>query len=91
MHDMKVTTADFIKNFGQLSDKALSEPVTVTKNGRNRLVVLSVEEYERLKLRDREVVLAENAPSWLIEALGRTDDIPAESLALDAEAKDWLA
>ena len=91
MHDMKVTTADFIKNFGQLSDKALSEPVTITKNGRDRLVVLSVDEYERLKRRDREVIVAENAPSWLIEALGRTDDIPTESHALNAEAKDWIA
>lgn len=91
VHDMKVSTADFIKNFGQLSDKALSEPVTITKNGRNRLVVLSVEEYERLKLRDREVVTADNAPSWLIEALDRTDDLPAEAIALNGEMKDWIA
>jgi prevent-host-death family protein len=91
MHDMKVTTADFIKNFGQLSDKALSEPVTITKNGRDRLVVLSVDEYERLKRRDRQVILAENAPSWLIEAFSRTDDIPAECHALNAEAKDCVA
>ena len=63
MHDMKVTTADFIKNFGQLSDKALSEPVTITKNGRDRLVVLSVDEYERLKRRDRQVIRAADAPA----------------------------
>lgn len=91
MHDMKVTTADFIKNFGTLSDKALTEPLTITKNGRDRLVVLSVQEYERLKLRDREVMRAEDAPAWLLEALERTDDIPPESVALDAEAKHWLA
>ena len=35
---MKVSTADFIKNYGTLADKALLEPVTITKNGRDRLV-----------------------------------------------------
>ena len=46
---MRVTTADFTKNYGSLADKALIEPVTITKNGRDRLVVLSAGEYERLK------------------------------------------
>jgi prevent-host-death family protein len=55
---MRVTTADFIKHYGSLADRALSEPVTITKNGRDRLVVLSVEEYERLLRRDRRVLLA---------------------------------
>jgi len=45
---MRVTTADFIKHYGILADRALSEPVTITKNGRDRLVVLSAEEYFRL-------------------------------------------
>lgn len=55
---MKVTTADFIKHYGRLADRALSEPLTITKNRRDRLVVLSVGEYERLKRRDRRVVRA---------------------------------
>ena len=46
---MRVSTADFIKNYGSLADTALSEPVTITKNGRDRLVVISAAEYERLK------------------------------------------
>jgi hypothetical protein len=32
---MKVSTADFIKNYGTLADKALTEPVTITKNDRD--------------------------------------------------------
>jgi PHD/YefM family antitoxin component YafN of YafNO toxin-antitoxin module len=56
---MKVTTADFIKNYSTLADKALSEPVTITENGRDRLVMLSAEEYARLKRRDRRVVRLE--------------------------------
>jgi prevent-host-death family protein len=53
---MKVSTAEFIKNYGMLADKALSEPVTITKNGRDRLVMISAEEYSRLERRDRRVV-----------------------------------
>ena len=36
-------------NFGQLIDTARAEPVTVVKYGRPVVVVLAVEEYERLK------------------------------------------
>jgi PHD/YefM family antitoxin component YafN of YafNO toxin-antitoxin module len=49
---MKVSTADFIKNYGTLADKALIEPVTITKNGRDRLILVAVEEFERLTQRD---------------------------------------
>lgn len=89
MHELKVTTADFIKNFGQLSDKALTEPLTITKNGRDRLVVISVDEYERLKARDRRVLLAEDVSDEMLAALARTDDIPPEAIALNSESKDW--
>ena len=46
---MRVSSAEFLNSYGALTDKALSEPVTITRNGRDRLVVLSVKEYERLK------------------------------------------
>ncbi len=55
---MRVTTADFIRNYGTLADHALSEPVTITKNGRDRLVVLAAAEFERLKQRDRQAIPA---------------------------------
>jgi PHD/YefM family antitoxin component YafN of YafNO toxin-antitoxin module len=54
MH-MKVSTAEFIKNYGTLADKALIEPLTITKNGRDRLVLVEASEFERLKRRDRQV------------------------------------
>jgi hypothetical protein len=40
-----------------LADKALIEPLTIARNGRDRLVLLSVEEYKRLKRRDRRAVV----------------------------------
>lgn len=84
MSDHRVSTAEFIKNFGQLADQALTEPVTITKHGRDRLVVLSVEEYERLKRRDRQVYRAGEVPADLVEAI-READVPAEAAAFDHE------
>jgi prevent-host-death family protein len=46
---MKSMSAGAAKNaFGLLLDTARAEPVTIEKHGRSVVVVLSVEEYERL-------------------------------------------
>jgi hypothetical protein len=85
---MRVSTADFIKNYGTLADRALMEPVTITKNGRDRLVVISAEEFERLKQRDRRVVSIEAFTEADIDQLATTE--PSVGLDhLDAELKDW--
>lgn len=85
---MKVTTADFIKNYGTLADRALTEPVTITKNGRDRLVVLSADEYARLRRRDRRVVRLEDFSENEIALIAKTE-MPEEYAHLDAELKDW--
>lgn len=85
---MRVSTADFIKNYGTLADKALSEPVTITKNGRDRLVVISADEYERLKRRDRRVVKLEDFTDEEIALIARAE-VPPGYEALDDELKDW--
>jgi PHD/YefM family antitoxin component YafN of YafNO toxin-antitoxin module len=85
---MRVTTADFIKHYGRLADQALAEPMTITKNGRDRLVVLSADEYARLKRRDRRVVRAEDLSDEEIALIAKAE-VPAEYAHLDAELKDW--
>lgn len=85
---MKVTTADFIKNYGSLADKALTEPVTITKNGRDRLVVISAEEYARLKRRDRRVVRLEEFTDEEMRLIARAK-MPPELSHLDDELKNW--
>ena len=48
---MKSMSAKDAKNgFGLLLDTARAEPVTIEKHGRAVVVVLSVEEYERLRI-----------------------------------------
>lgn len=87
MADSRVSTAQFIKNFGSLADRALTEPVTITKNGRDRLVVLSVEEYQRLKHRDRQVYRTESLPSDLVDAIATAEPSPT-AFAFDHETND---
>jgi Antitoxin Phd_YefM, type II toxin-antitoxin system len=84
-----VSTAEFIKNYGTLADEALREPVTITKNGRDRLVVLSVEEYARLKRRDRRVVRTGDLNEADVGRIAKAE-VPAEHAHLDEELKDWV-
>jgi prevent-host-death family protein len=50
---MKTLTAKDAKyGFGRLIDLARAEPVAVAKHGRTVVVVMAVEEYERLKALD---------------------------------------
>jgi len=53
---IKVSAAEFQRNIGRYQDLALTQPVAVTRNGRERTVMISTEEYNRLKRRDREVL-----------------------------------
>ena len=85
---MKVTTADFIKNYGTLADRALSEPVTITKNGRDRLVVISAAEFARLKRRDRRAVRLEDFTDAEMAAISAAK-MPSGFEHLDEELKDW--
>lgn len=85
---MRVTTADFIKHYGSLADQALSEPLTITKNGRDRLVLVSAEEFFRLKSRDRRAVFTEELSNTELELIAKTE-MPVEYAALDAEMKGY--
>lgn len=43
-----VTSREFQRHLGRYQDEALKEPVAITHHGRQRLVLVSVEEYQRL-------------------------------------------
>lgn len=44
----RVPSAEFVRRFSAFCDEALSEPVVLTRNGRDRLVIASVEQYRHL-------------------------------------------
>ncbi len=81
---MRVSTAEFIKHYSTLADRALGEPLTITKHGRDRLVVVSAAEYERLKKRDRHVFASADLPDRVLELIAQAE-VPAEYAHLDRE------
>jgi prevent-host-death family protein len=60
------TAGDLVRQFSHYSDVALGQPVVVTRNGRPRNVLLSVEEYERLKKRDQQAFTAADTPEHFL-------------------------
>jgi prevent-host-death family protein len=88
MDDMRISWADVQKQFESVADQTLTEPVTITRDGRDRLVLMSVEEYDRLKRRDRRVVRLEDFTDEEM-ALVAQADVPADYACLDDELKDW--
>jgi prevent-host-death family protein len=82
----RVTASEFQNAFGLLSDKARRQPVVITKHGHDSLVVLPVEEWERLKRRDRHVGLTAQASDEWIEAV-RSAPSPPEYTAADVDRK----
>jgi PHD/YefM family antitoxin component YafN of YafNO toxin-antitoxin module len=45
---MRISAAEFVRQFGRRCDDALSEPVIITRNGHDRLVVMSFAMYREL-------------------------------------------
>jgi prevent-host-death family protein len=81
---MKVTSSQFIRNIGQYQDRAQLEPVVVMKRNREHTVLLSAEEYRRLRRRARLVMRTEEMSEADIEAIGRAE-VPAGHARLDDE------
>ena len=85
---VRMTEAELQQGFRALAERARREPVMITTpdgptpDGRDELVVLSAEEYARLKRRDRRVGLSEE---WVEAARNAT--VPDEFAALDTELK----
>lgn len=84
---LTVSAAEFQRNIGKYQDIALTRPVTITKNGRERTVLLSAEEYTRLKRRDRRVLNTDELSGQQLDAV-RAASLPAGSAGLDDEHKD---
>lgn len=85
---IRVSSTEFGKEVGRYQDVALSQPVIVTRNGRDRTVMISAEEYARLKRRDREAFLTADAPPEIAEAV-RNAKMDERHSHLDAELDGW--
>ncbi len=50
---LKVTSKEFQRNTGLYQGIALNEPVTITRDGQDQLVLLNTEQYKQLRKRAR--------------------------------------
>jgi prevent-host-death family protein len=72
-----ISSAEFIRHFGQYHDEARRSPITLTKHGRASVVVMSVEAFERLSGQDnpRRVFASGETPpdlaALLLEGIDR--------------------
>jgi prevent-host-death family protein len=74
----QVPAADAARCFSEMNDQALKEPVVLTRNGRPRTVLVSVEAFERFLANERTVFLAKDTPD---EFLGQVEAIATGAFA----------
>jgi PHD/YefM family antitoxin component YafN of YafNO toxin-antitoxin module len=70
----EVSSAEVARNFGtyrEIAEGAGAEPETVTVLHYNKpsVVIVAAAEYARLKRRDKQVLLTEDLPEWLVERI----------------------
>ena len=78
----EISSAEAQENFTayrKLAEGLTAEPETVTvlHHDKPSVVIVSAAEYERLKRRDKQVLLTEEAPEWLIECIATIEMDPA--------------
>jgi len=83
----KVTSTEFVRTPGLYQDQAQREPIVIMKHNRAHAVILSAEEYRRLKRRDRMVFRAGEVPDDLVAAIAAAS-APEEATAFDGELDD---
>ncbi len=88
MPNVTLSASEFQDRVGEALDRSLSQPVLITKHGRPRNVVLSYEEYQRLRARDRRAVRAEDLTEEDIAAIEASEVAPGfERLDIEIEEK----
>jgi prevent-host-death family protein len=75
-----VTAKEFQRQPGRYQRLAQARPLTITAHGEPSLVLMSVAEYERLKRRDREVLVVDDLSAeqadYLLAALKESTATP---------------
>ena len=82
MSQVKATDAQ--RRFGQVLRDAQREPVEILSHGKSAAVLISSHEYERLKARDRRVVLAGEMDDETVRLLEQAEP-PGEATEFDHE------
>ena len=83
-----ITSKTIQREYGRVRSMARAEPITITHHGRDDLVLVSAEEFQRLKRRDREVLLVEDLSNDDLKMLLEADP-PPEADAFNHEMDDY--
>lgn len=84
---LAVPAAEVQRKFGFYTDEAMLHPVGIQRHGHIRVVLLSLQEYERLARRDRQVLKTKDLTSDFISHLERTN-APESAVALNHLMED---
>jgi PHD/YefM family antitoxin component YafN of YafNO toxin-antitoxin module len=86
---VRVSSTEFGKEIGRYQDLALSDAVIVTRHGRDLTVMISADEYIRLKSRDTQVLANGYLPDDIFEAV-KDAKMGDQHTHLNDLIKDWM-
>lgn len=86
MSHVTISSSEFLKSYGRIMETALREPVSITSHGRERLVLLSAEEYRRLKQHEPKALYPWELSEEDLKALAASEP-PAEAELFEFEAR----
>ncbi len=66
---LEISAKDVASKFGYYTDEAMLRPVGIQRHGTTRVVMISLNEYERLLRRDRQVILTKDLDDETLEAI----------------------
>lgn len=85
----RTTVKELQRHWGTVADKAIREPVVITSNGRDRHVLMSVDEYLRLVSESRKAYLVRDLPEPLMTTLeAGLSELQVPSGGLNEEDED---
>lgn len=84
---VRISDGEVQQQWGRVLNMAVVEPVTITDNGHDPMVLMSEVEYQRLKRRDRRVMALSDFTEEDIEAIRNAKPSP-ESAAFDHELEE---
>ncbi len=87
---LAVSAKDVAGKFGYYTDEAMLRPVGIQRHGTTRVVMISLNEYNRLLARDRQVLLTKDLDDDTLTAILNAE-IPAEARKLDHLIEDSRA
>jgi len=66
---LEVSAKEASSRFGYYTDEAMLRPVGIQRHGQTRIVMISLNEYERLLRRDRQVILTKDLDDDTLNAI----------------------